>query len=300
MGIKLIVEVMDHWQDAGLTLGERADLLVLAENANDAARETFGPVHEPYILKRAGKTAPTWRNAIGKLMKRGVLEYAVRDGREMSGWPGQYAIYRIAQLCPEGKHDGLRGQCKREDWVTSQVTQSAPTDPATGHPTGDPIPGTGHLTGGERVTSQVTPTPLISSKDSPLITTAPPTPPAAPDERETDPLTRKFMTEHQATADEVDTVLAKVTAEGRIVSVAAWANSATGRIDFAQRLAQLRRDAQQRASPAQPAKAVPDWCGKCNDGDPTAATDPSRRWIEHDDGSAARCHCHPDHKPQAA
>src|SRR5579859_4263122 len=78
MGIKLMVEVMDHWQDAGLTAGERADLLVIAENANDTSRETVGPVHEPYLLKRAGKASgPAWRNAIGKLMKKGVLEYAV-------------------------------------------------------------------------------------------------------------------------------------------------------------------------------------------------------------------------------
>jgi hypothetical protein len=290
---------MDHWHDAGLTLGERADLLVLAENATDATRETFGPVHEAYILKRAGKTAATWRNAIGKLMKRGVLEYAVREGREMSGWPGQYAIYRFAQLCPEGKHDGLRGQCKREERVTWEVTQPD-ADLRTGHPTGDPITGTGHLTGGERVTSQVTPTPLVSSEDSPLSPADPPAPPAAPDEREIDPLTRKLMTEHQATADEVDAVLGQVRAEGRIGSVVAWANSKTGHADIRQRLHQVRLEQQARASPGQPARPVPDWCGTCNQGDPSAATDPGRRWIEHDDGSAERCHCHPDHKPQAA
>jgi hypothetical protein len=62
MGIKLMVEIFDHWQDAGLTVGERSDLLVLAENANDGTRQTFGPVHAEYILRRAGTTLGAWRS----------------------------------------------------------------------------------------------------------------------------------------------------------------------------------------------------------------------------------------------
>lgn len=45
MGVRLIVEILDHWQDIGLTPGERGDLIVLAENANDSSRETWGAVH---------------------------------------------------------------------------------------------------------------------------------------------------------------------------------------------------------------------------------------------------------------
>lgn len=190
-----MVEVMDHWQDAGLTAGERADLLVIAENANDGDRQTYrkGGIHQDYILKRVGKTAPAWRNAIGKLMKKGVLVYAVRDGRELSGFPGQVAVYELVTLCPQAPHDGFLGQCTRTERVTSQVTRSPETDPCdveTGHLTGDPIDEMGHLTESngsphrwEWVTSQVTPTPI-----TPLTPLSPPSAPpsAAPrnDERE--------------------------------------------------------------------------------------------------------------------
>lgn len=166
MSIRLIVEVLDHWKDFGLTAGERGDLIIVAENANDQTRETFGPMHEEYILERAGKSAAGWKNVLGKLMRKKALEYAVHNGREMSGFPGQHAVYRIPVLCPEPPHDGLRGQCTRPERVTSQMTQSE-TRGGTGHLSDDPIQETGHLSDAngspdrwERVTSQVTPTPL--------------------------------------------------------------------------------------------------------------------------------------------
>jgi len=172
MGIRIIVEVLDHWQDAGLTAGERNDLLVLAENANDRTRETWpkGGVHQSYILKRTGKSAGGWKNAIGKLMKKGVLAYAVHGGRELSGFPGQAAVYRIAPLCPEAPHDGFLGQCARVERVTSQVTHSEGDGLETGHLSdgeGHLSEETGHLWDAERVTSQVTPTPLYPSSKTP-------------------------------------------------------------------------------------------------------------------------------------
>lgn len=167
MGVRLIVEVLDHWQDVELTAGERGDLIVVAENANDQTRETYGSIHQPYILARAGKSAAGWKNALGKLMRKKALEYAVDNGRELSGFPGRHAVYRIAVLCPEPPHDGHTGQCTRPDWVTPQVTQSAKAGHLRGDPMTDDSPGTGHPSGGngspdrwERVTPQVTPTPL--------------------------------------------------------------------------------------------------------------------------------------------
>lgn len=172
MGIRLIVEVLDHWQDHGLTAGERSDLIAIAENANDSTRTTWGSLHEDYVLRRVGKNAAAWRNAIGKLMKKGVLAYAMRNGRELSGFPGQHAVYRVLSLCPEAPHDGLRGQCTRQERVTSRMTHSLAAEEA-GHPAGDPMQGTGHLTGEERITAQVTPSPPDPS------TTTPPPPPVA-------------------------------------------------------------------------------------------------------------------------
>ncbi|MFJ7229823.1 hypothetical protein ACIQVF_09790 [Streptomyces tendae] len=164
MSIRVIVEVMDHWQDLGLTAGERSDLIVIAENVNDVTRETVGPLHGDHILARAGKTPHAWRTAINKLMRKKVLEYATRDGRELRGHTGQYAVYRIPSLCPYPPHDGWKGMCTRPDTerVTPQVTHSS----GEGHSSGDALGRVGHLTDasgspdrGKWVTSQVTPTP---------------------------------------------------------------------------------------------------------------------------------------------
>lgn len=169
MGIRLIVEVLDHWKDFGLTAGERGDLIVVAENANDETRTTWGPLHADFILERAGKSANGWKNAIGKLVRKGALEHAVINGRVMAGFHGQYAVYRLAILCSEAPHDGLRGACTRTTTqrVTSPVTQPEEGS-RKGHPTGDPNSRKGHPTGAERVTSQVTPSPPSPLTTSPL------------------------------------------------------------------------------------------------------------------------------------
>lgn len=173
MGVRLIVEVLDHWQDVGLTAGERSDLLLLAENANDRSRLTWGPVHEEYMLHRANKSAAGWKNSIGKLLKKGVLV------QHAHGHVGQVAVYRLAQLCPEAPHDGWRGHCTRPERVTSEVTLSEGgpekghlSDDPQGHSSGDPLERKGHLTDGERVISQVTPTPPVSSFKTPSNTSS--------------------------------------------------------------------------------------------------------------------------------
>jgi hypothetical protein len=53
-------------------------------------------------------------------------------------------------------------------------------------------------------------------------------------------------------------------------------------------------------APGKPVLQLADWCGRCNDGDDTAATDPARRWINRPDGTSTRCHCHPNAVPAAA
>lgn len=97
------------------------------------------------------------------------------------------------------------------------------------------------------------------------------------------------MDDHGATEDEATTILDQVRREGRINSLASWASSATGQLDIKQRLYALR--APQRIGPTGP--SLPPWCGECNDGDDSAATDPARRFHHLDDGSSRRCECHP-------
>ncbi|MBW8704411.1 hypothetical protein MBT84_32910 [Streptomyces sp. MBT84] len=107
MGIRLIVEVLDHWQDAGLTPGERWDLLVLAENANDGSRLTFGPVHAQHILERANKSPKGWKNAITALMRKKVITTHV------PGRIKQVAVYHLEHLCPDPPHSGYKGHCTK-------------------------------------------------------------------------------------------------------------------------------------------------------------------------------------------
>lgn len=163
MGVKLMVEILDHWQDAGLTRGERDDLLIIAENANDGSRETYSPIHEDYILRRAGKQSQSWRNSIDVLKRKGVLEYAIdKAGRQMSGRPGRFAKYRIPILCPDAPHDGYRGQCTRKERVLPQGTHS---EWVTGESTHMGTPGEypsihlGAPGDAEWVTGESTPTP---------------------------------------------------------------------------------------------------------------------------------------------
>jgi hypothetical protein len=188
MGVKLIVEVMDHWQDAGLTKGERDDLIVLAENANDTTRETFKSVHADYILRRAGKKADSWRVALDALKRKKVLEHAVHDGRQMAGRPGQHAIYRIPVLCPDAPHDGLWGQCTRPKRVSQELTHaevecvSPPLTHSTemGYPADNPSNRLGYPTATEWVSREVTPTPPNPSGKNSLLNQPPPPAAAAP------------------------------------------------------------------------------------------------------------------------
>lgn len=258
MSIRLIVEVLDHWKDFGLTAGERGDLIIVAENANDQTRETFGPIHEEYILERAGKSAAGWKNALGKLMRKKALEYAVHNGREMSGFPGQHAVYRIPVLCPVPPHDGLRGQCTRPERVTSQVTQSETRD-GTGHFSGDPIPETGHLSDAngspdrcERVTSQVTPTPLS------------PQPPHLS-------LAEQVVRDSGVVAEhERETFISWIKTNYN-PSGPGWWRKVAKNSDFAD-LAEKWRAEQTTAAPT-----LPTWCGHCGDDNPAAEHNASMR-----------------------
>jgi hypothetical protein len=178
VGIRLIVEVLDHWKDLGLTAGERDDLVVIAENANEKSRETFGPIHEAYILKRVNKSAAAWRIALNRLLKKKALEYAIHNGRQMKGFTGQHAIYRIPVLCPDPPHDGWHGHCTRPPKDTASPQEPNDTDglgyltanPATaeGYPSDNPVGEEGYLTATERVSGQITPSPPTPLTTSPL------------------------------------------------------------------------------------------------------------------------------------
>lgn len=315
MGIRLMVEILDHWQDAGLTAGERSDLLVIAENANDGTRETFGPVHAEYVLKRAGKTAAAWRNSIGKLMKKKVLAYATRGGRELSGFPGQHAVYQLVVLCPAAPHDGLHGQCTRTKRVTSQVTQSGAADEETGHLTGDAIPGTGHLSDAERVTSQVTPSP---PSPSPPTSSEPSDPPATPatkgggggsQQQEAETFLAELpapWTAGRRTARQLAPLLLEVTAEQgwrldqELVTKLTANPGGVGNYNsvLRARIEDLPRRSthKTRDSPRSAVRPLPPWCGDLDCDEETRLRHGTVNGFPY----SGPCHCHPDHQEDTA
>ena len=98
---------------------------------------------------------------------------------------------------------------------------------------------------GSNGATYTSPNPSFDPSGEPLSPDAPeadpPEPPAAPNgEREDSPLVDKLKGIHDATGDEVRTVLDQVGREGWAKSLSAWALSERGGIDFAERLAKIR------------------------------------------------------------
>ncbi|MEV5412711.1 helix-turn-helix domain-containing protein [Thermopolyspora sp. NPDC052614] len=108
-----------------------------------------------------------------------------------------------------------------------------------------------------------------------------PAEPASPDEREidsgVDPFIAWLMAEHDAGQEEVASILRDVQREGRIVSVVAWAFSATGRADFARRLDDNRRFL--TVTRGRLATEKPRKCGECDGTGWRGEDDEGRPWL---------------------
>lgn len=269
MGIRLIVEVLDHWQDFGLTSGERGDLIVIAEHTSDTTRETVVSIHKAYMLQRAGKSAAGWKNSIGKLMKKGVLEHAVRNGRRVTGHENQAAQYRIPHLCPTRSHDGLWGQCQR---VTPQMTHSEDQPNGVGHPSDDPLGQEGHLSGAKRVTSQV--------GEGHLSGDPYPSSPSVPSSLS---VAEQVVRDSGVVAeDERETFISWINSNHNPNGPAWWRKVASNG-DFADLAAKWRAD-----QPATAAPTIPAWCGHCGDENPAARLNP--RWRKREGQPCPDCH----------
>jgi hypothetical protein len=260
VGIRLIVEVLDHWQDVGLTAGERGDLIVIAEHTSDETRETVVSIHKPYMFKRAGKSAAGWKNAIGKLMKKGVLEHAVKNGRRVTGHENQVAQYRITHLCPTRSHDGRWGQCTRNQ---------------EGHLSGDPLGQEGHLSGAKRVTSQVGEGHLSGD----------PSPSSLPQHPSSLSVAEQVVRDSGVVAeDERETFINWINDKHQPRGPAWWRTVA--------RNGDLRDLAEKwRADQPATASTLPPACGPCLEENPAALFNPNLR---RRDGQPCP-DCHPDH-----
>lgn len=103
MGVRLIVEVLDH-APAELTSAERLVLVVLAENANDTTREGWPGMET--LTRRTGLSADGVRKAFQRLAVR-KLEVRVplgkdKRGRPVYSAPGKRTTYRIPSFNPDG------------------------------------------------------------------------------------------------------------------------------------------------------------------------------------------------------
>lgn len=103
MGVRLIVEVLDH-APANLTPAERLVLVVIAEAANDRTREGW-PGTET-LTRRTGLTDRGVRAAFARLATRG-LEVRVPIGKDSRGHPvyskpGHRTVYRLPRLVDGG------------------------------------------------------------------------------------------------------------------------------------------------------------------------------------------------------
>lgn len=128
MGIKLVVEVLDHSPET-LTLRDRLLLIVIAEKANDTTREGWPGWR--LIAKRMGWTSHkdggknAVSTALAELAKHGV-EVRVPIGKDKSGRlyfaaHGHQSTYRLPRLpwvAETATHEGLHEQppIEREGW----------------------------------------------------------------------------------------------------------------------------------------------------------------------------------------
>ena len=117
MGIRLVVEVLDH-APADLTRAERLLLVAIAEEANDTTREAWPGMAR--LRRRLGLAEVSVRHVLERLAARG-LELRVALGIDKRGAPfyanrGRSTIYRLPFFVPERRpaEDGYRPERRPE------------------------------------------------------------------------------------------------------------------------------------------------------------------------------------------
>ena len=172
MGIRLIVEVMDH-APSTLTHREAWVLGVLAENANDGTRLTWDSVQDPQILHRARVSRSQMFAVLASLVSKGALEKA-RAGQKNGRAQYRFANMAAAQS-PEIQDSDPHGQGPEiPDAEPPQGPETPDADSARQSPENrdadeSQSPGIRDL----RVPESGTPTPLLLEVDN---SPAPPQP----------------------------------------------------------------------------------------------------------------------------
>jgi hypothetical protein len=196
MGIRLIVEILDH-APAELTSAERLVLLAIAEDANDATRRGWPPIE--VIADRCGLSVDSVQDAIQRLRRRGydvrVPRKTGKDGRPVYAWRGRSTTYAVPRL-PQRDGPGAKARVKgRENSPTLSAGKGGDTDPER---VGVSAPKGGAY--------NVTPSPHIPSV------------PSSPRTRE-----RDLLAASGAADDEIDEILETIRVEHpEIRSIGAW------------------------------------------------------------------------------
>ncbi|WP_051940743.1 hypothetical protein [Phaeacidiphilus oryzae] len=107
MGIRLIVEVLDHAPQT-LTHREKLTLTVLAEDANDETRRTWSSVEAPMILRRCKVTRSGMYEVLKGLVAKGALEKTTAGQKNVRA--AEYRLLPLAPQCP-GSPDTEGPQC---------------------------------------------------------------------------------------------------------------------------------------------------------------------------------------------
>jgi hypothetical protein len=263
-----------------LSSGERLVALEIADQANDETRKAYGTDLLTTVARRCGLSdANQVGKILTKLSANGVeLRLPIRGqdgriitdkrGRTMFACKGHQSTFRIPLMseCPALKltspgelQSSPAGVTYDPDSAEPQV-QSSPTEDDSAceaHPNeaqSSPAGTQSSPAEASKLTQAGDPSPQSPQDSSSLSSAAPPVTAVSQEKSEredldedepqepaseVDPFTARLMAEHAATADEVSAVLAAAGRDG-IKSLPAWAKSATGKDDFAQRLRELR------------------------------------------------------------
>lgn len=254
-------------------------LSALAEHAHANGTNAYPGV--PKIQHKTGFSRRTVQDALTRLETGGLIVAAGMKG-ETVNWTLSMRLKR-----PASDWELINAETEKRRTATAERVRRhrakdvTPSDSVTVTPPGGvtsasdvtPFDDARNAVEQRSVTPSTAPEPVVKEPvveplSAAVPETDPPEPPAAPvDEREDSPLVDKLKGIHDATGDEVRTVLDQVGREGWAKSLSAWALSEKGGIDFAERLARLR------AKPAV-AAANPDPWQECSCGRVFQAPEP--------------------------
>lgn len=147
MGIGLITEIMDHAPE--MTAAQWRALVILAEDANDKTRLTWSSVQSKKIVDRVGLPLKAWANLRTALVRKGLLEIAE------PGVKGRVAKYRFPEY---GK---IPHRSDEESAAGPDIAHQI-------HEESGSMPHRFDEASTECFIESMTPTPLYSSKDTPL------------------------------------------------------------------------------------------------------------------------------------